>query len=272
MSMLTATATYNMVMKDLTKSLDRTGKEPTVQRDTAYYKENISKVKTVEEFLANDRLYRYAMKAHGLEDMIYAKAFMRKVLEEGVSSPKSFANKLADQRYRDFAKTFDFQSFGKATTVTEAAQQGTVDRFMRQTLEEDVGDQNEGARLAMYFQRKASGITKTMNLLGDSALLKVVQVAFGFDAATGAMDIEKQVAMIEKRLKVADLQDPVKLKAFLNRFTTMWETTQSSTDSYSASSAAAMLVSPVQSSGVGQTVTFSSDLLSAIQNLRRGGA
>jgi hypothetical protein len=258
---LTATATYNLVMKDLSQSLDRTAKEPVVERETAYYQENISKVKSIDDFLANDRLYRYAMKAHGLEDMTYAKAFMRKVLEEGTHTKTAFANKLADTRYRDFAKTFDFEAFGSATTVTSAAQQGTVDKYLRQTLEEDVGAQNEGARLALYFERKASTVTTTMNLLGDPALLKVVQVAFGFSEATGAMDVDKQVAMIEKRLDVADLQDPQKLKELLNRFTTLWEAENSTT---TATSPAVLLLT--------QTPTIGVDLLSAIQNLRLGGS
>jgi hypothetical protein len=45
-------------------------------------------VKSVDDLLKNDRLYQYAMKAHGLEDMTYAKAFMKKVLESDLSDPK----------------------------------------------------------------------------------------------------------------------------------------------------------------------------------------
>ncbi len=257
--MLTATATYNMVMKDLSSSLERTAQQPVVERETAYYEENISSAKSIDDFLANDRLYRYAMKAHGLEDMIYAKAFMRKVLEEGIHTKTAFANKLVDTRYREFAKAFDFEAFGSATTVTSEAQHGTVDKYLRQTLEEDVGAQNEGARLALYFERTAPSITSTMNLLGDSALLKVVQVAFGFSEATGAMDVDKQVAMIEKRLDIADLQEPEKLKELLNRFTTLWEMENSTT----ASVPNVLLLNQTPNIGV--------DLLSAIQNLRLGG-
>ncbi len=54
-----------------------------------YYKENIGNVKTVDEFLDDYRLYSYAMKAHGLEDMTYAKAFMRKVLESDLNDTRA---------------------------------------------------------------------------------------------------------------------------------------------------------------------------------------
>ncbi|CAO4164359.1 DUF1217 domain-containing protein [Methylorubrum aminovorans] len=105
---------YRLIAKDLTASLKRKAAEPSVARETAYYEANIGRVKTVDDFLGDQRLYTYAMKAYGLEEMTYAKAFMRKVLEEGAASSASFANRLADDRYTAFAKAF---SFGQGVTV-----------------------------------------------------------------------------------------------------------------------------------------------------------
>ena len=48
----------------------------------------------------------------------------------------------------------------------------------------------KGVRLALYFQRKASGITSAYSILADPALLKVAQVALGLPAATSAASIE----------------------------------------------------------------------------------
>ena len=50
------------------------------------------KVKTIDDFLSNYKLFSYAMKAYGLEDMAYAKGLMRKVLEGGITASKSLAN------------------------------------------------------------------------------------------------------------------------------------------------------------------------------------
>ena len=52
--------------------------------ETAYYLKHIGDVKSIDDFIKDTRLFNYAMKAFGLEDMAYAKAFMRKVLVEGV--------------------------------------------------------------------------------------------------------------------------------------------------------------------------------------------
>ena len=78
--MLSTYLSYQLIARDMPKAIDRVEREPMVDRETRYYIDNISKVKTVEEFVKDDRLFRYAMKAHGLEDMAYAKAFMVKAL------------------------------------------------------------------------------------------------------------------------------------------------------------------------------------------------
>ena len=104
--MLSTYTSYNLIAKDMVKSLNRTATETANAREAAYYKENIGKVSSVDAFLDDFQLYSYAMKAYGLEDMIYAKAFMRKVLESDMSDANSFANKLTDVRYQDFASAF----------------------------------------------------------------------------------------------------------------------------------------------------------------------
>jgi len=48
--------------------------------------------------------------------------------------------------------------FWVTTTIFDRTRQGTVDAYVRQTLEEDAGARNEGVRLALYFNRKAGDI------------------------------------------------------------------------------------------------------------------
>jgi hypothetical protein len=257
---LTAAANFRIINENLDRTLKTAAARPDVARETAYYLANITKVKSVDDFMANDRLYRYAMKANGLDDMIYAKAFMRKVLKEGIDKSDSFANTLTDKRYRDFVETFNFARNGAATTAFDRTQQGTVDQYNRQIVEEQAGATDEGVRLALYFERKAPTVNSVLGLLADKALLKVTQVAFGFSEATGALDIDKQVAMISKKLNIDDLKDPEKLKKLLTRFTSLWDAENQTV--------------PTDNSAVlfaGASFGISGDLLASIQNLRLGG-
>jgi len=114
--MTTTMIAYQTVTRNLTQSLARTAAKPEVAGNTAYFEKTIGKVKTLDDFMKDDRLYRYAVEAFGLGDMAYAKAFIRKVLEGGVKDTKSFANKLTDPRYRELAAAFDFSAEAAETT------------------------------------------------------------------------------------------------------------------------------------------------------------
>jgi len=259
---LTASLTYRLISQNLDRTLKTTAAQPQVARETKYYLANITKVKSIDDFLGNDRLYTYAMKAAGLSDMTYAKAFMRKALKEGIDNDRSFANSLSDPRYRKFVETFNFERYGDATMAFDRTQQGTVDNYIRQTLEQDAGEQNEGARLALYFERKAPEITNLTQILGDKALLQVIHTAFQIPDLASLQDIDKQVEQLAKKLNVKDLKDPEKVKSLINRFTALWELNNGSGAS-GASDTATLF---------GQAnVGISGDILSAIQNLRMGG-
>lgn len=221
--MFTAPIAYKLISADLSASLERTAQQPQVKRESENYLAKIGGIKSIDDFMSNDRIYSFAMTAFGLDDMTYAKAYMRKVLTEGIDKSDSFANRLADPRFKEFVETFNFARHGTATTAFGRAQQGTVDRYVQQTLEVDAGRENEGVRLALYFRRKAPGVTNPLQLLADRALLKVTQVALGIPASTGALDINKQSALITKRFDIADLKDPDKLNRLIERFTALWE-------------------------------------------------
>lgn len=372
--MLSTYTSYQLITKDIGKSLDRIERQPVVDRDTKYYLANITKVKSIDDFVKNDRLFKYAMKAYGLEDMDYAKAFMVKALKEGVSNPDSFANKLTDKRYAEFVSAFNFAAHGADATVyskaqqmvtanyatqariagidpnsayvkgettyylanipkvksiddlmsnerlytyalasfgldsaTEdrsfikqvlqggvrdpesvankqkdpayaalasafnfeanganattyvAAQQPTVDKYMRQTLEEDAGQSNEGVRLALYFDRKAATITNWYDVLADTALASVVRTALGLPDSFASADVDKQAQLFEQKLDIADFTDPAKLGRFLTRFTSMWEINNST--SPAVTSASVLFAQPL-------TVGISTDLMMAMQKLR----
>lgn len=262
--MLTTIASYRLLSQDLDRSLEQKANEPQVARETEYYLENITNIKTIDEFLDNNRLFNYAMKAHGLEDMSYAKAFMRKALEEGIDTSDTFANSLSDSRYREFVATFNFARNGEVTTVFDRAQTGTTEKYIRQTLEEDVGEENTGVRLALYFQRKAPEVTSAYGLLADSALLEVTQTALNMPASMSNLDIDRQAELITDKIDIEDFQDPEKLNAFIERFTAIWEVNNPSTTS-SSSSVPNVLLSGTGIVGIGE------DVLASLQNLKIGG-
>ena len=157
--MTTTTAAYLSVTQNFTRYQAMTAAEPAVKTATAYYEANIGKVTSIQDFVGNYRLLSYALDAYGLGDQINAKALITKVLEGGVSNPKSLANTLSDSRWKAFAAAFDFAGQGGASSVssTSAVKTTTAD-YVEQQLESDQGAQDVGVQLALYFQRVAPTI------------------------------------------------------------------------------------------------------------------
>jgi len=258
--MLSTYTSYKLIAKDLQKSLDRTASSPITARETKYYLEKIGNVKSIDDLLADHRLYSYAMKAHGLEDMIYAKAFMRKVLAEGIDNKEAFANRLTDTKYKAFAETFNFARYGELATSFDRAQKGTVDNYIRQTLEISAGEDDQGVRLALYFSRKAPEIKNVYDILADTALRAVVLTALSIPDEAAAGNIDALAATIKKRLDIGSLKEPKEVDRFLKRFTSLWDVKNNA----SSSPILTLFTGASSSSGL------NADLLFSLQNVKRG--
>lgn len=259
--MLDTTTSYRLIARDMTRSLAQKAKEPQVALESANYMKKIGDVKSIDDFLKDTRLFKFAMTAFGLEDMAYAKGFVRKVLTEGVGDPKSLANRLTDTRFKALATAFNFQRDGAAATSSAATRQEVVDRYVRQTLETAAGGQDEGVRLALYFERTAPTVKTAYGLLGDEALWTVVKTVLGFPREMASADIAKQAAAVNKRFDFGTLSDPAKLAKFITRFTAMWDA-----QNVQSAPILALFGNGGARSGVGL------DLAMTLHNLKRGGA
>lgn len=259
--MLNATVYFNIITKNYPKTLASTASDAAIARDSKYYLAHIGDAKSVDAFMKNEKLYTFAMKAFGLSDMMNAKGLIRKVLTGGVASSKSLANTLNDPRYKALAAALDFSGLGAAATSAKAATKGVVDKYVEQSLEANVGKQNAGAQMALYFQRLAPGVKSAYGILGDKTMLSVVQTALGLPVSMSQQPIDTQARMISDRLKISDLQDPAKLHKLIERFTATYDSKHTSSGPLNPTSALG-----VTSPGISQ------DLLLSIANLKLGGS
>ncbi|MGX5826808.1 DUF1217 domain-containing protein [Mesorhizobium sp. 43Arga] len=230
-----------------------------IKSETAYYLANVTKVKSIDDLMADSRLYNYALSSFGLDPAKVSKDLIRSVLTGGIRDPNSVANKMTNKAYAGLASAFNFEQYGEAATTINPAQQPTVDKYMRQSLEEDAGKTNQGVRLALYFQRKAPDITSWYDVLADTALASVVRTALGLPDSFATADIDKQVQLFGQKLKISDFTDPVKLGKFLTRFTSMYE--MNNPTSPAVTSVSVLFAQPA-------TASISTDLMMAMQKLK----
>lgn len=187
--MVSTFLSYDLVNRDLYTSLNRVAKQPEISREADYYEANIAKVKTVDEFMKNDRLYNYAMKAFGLGEMTYAKAFMQKVLESDLGDETSFANRLSDSRYRQFAAAFNFNNTSSAVAQTSNQMDDVIGLY---SATMDAKEESVSVE-AGYFNAMMGTITSADQLLSDDRLRSYMFTAYGLDQTYYSRDFVKGV-------------------------------------------------------------------------------
>jgi hypothetical protein len=286
------TTTYLAVSQNLPRYQAMTAAEPAVKTATAYYDANIGSATSIQAFVGNYRLLSYALDAYGLGDQINSTALITKVLEGGVSNPKSLANTLPDSRWKAFASAFNFAAGGATPPSSASVVQTTTNDYLEQQLESDQGAQDVGVQLALYFQRVAPTVTSEYGILADPNLLQVATTIMGLSPSIGG-DLQPQT--LSELMPISDLQDPAKLEQLTERFTAMYDaiygpgsgaTTNLTVDSGNSSSgqsgAAAVLADVISSNGsvlssvlnafTGQPApVFSTALLSSLQRFSLGG-
>src|SRR5580700_4407884 len=260
--MTSTTTAFLAVSQNLPRYQAMTAAEPAVKTATAYYEANIGSVKSVQDLVGNYRLLSYALNAYGLGDQINSKGLITKVLEGGVSNPKSLANTLPNSQWKAFAAAFNFVDSGATPPSSTSAVATTTSDYVEQQLESDQGGQDVGVQLALYFQRVAPTVGNEYGILADPNLLEVAQTIFGLSPATSAENIDTQAQTLSRLMPISDLQDPAKLKQLTDRFTAMYDltygpssgattnlTVASSNSSSDQSAASAVLADVISSNG-----------------------
>ncbi len=290
--MTSTTTAFLAVSQNLSRYQAMTAAEPAVKTATAYYEANIGSVKSISDLVGNYRLLSYALNAYGLGDQINATGLITKVLEGGVSNPKSLANTLPNSQWKAFAAAFNFVDSGATPPSSTGAVATTTSDYVEQQLESDQGSQNVGVQLALYFQRVAPTVTSEEGILADTNLLEVAGTIMGL-SPTAASDLQPQT--LSELMPLSDLQDPAKLTQLTERFTAMYDytygpssgatsglTVDSGNSTSEQSGAAAVLASVISSNGsvLGNALnnftgasqpSFSTALMSSMSRLTLGG-
>jgi hypothetical protein len=210
--------------------------------ESTYFHNTIIKVQSLDELLDDDRLVAYLRKAYDLEDLSISEGMLRTALTSDPLDEDSFVNTQSDTRLRDLAVAFNFTSDGSIGRVSDGQVQlrsnilKTTDLNTRQTMETDAGQNNEGVRLALYFQRKAPGITSAFDILADKAVFEVVRTALSLPLSMSQADIQVQADMLIARIDLADFRDPAKLDKFITRFAALYDLTNGTANTTSAAS------------------------------------
>ncbi|WP_028750605.1 DUF1217 domain-containing protein [Rhizobium leucaenae] len=168
---------YSIATRSMATTLKQVATQPESKREIDYYNANIGKVTSVDDFMNDYQLYSYAMEAYGLSDMTYAKAFMKQVLTSDLSDSSSFANKLTDSRYKEFAAAFNFGTSSSSSAQTSAQEDDLAGLYKQSFTTEETNAQTETS----YYSQHISDVKTVDDLLGNTRLRNYVLQAYGID-------------------------------------------------------------------------------------------
>ncbi len=182
-----------------------------ISREVNYFKENVSKIQTAEDLVADRRLLKVALESFGLGEDINNKFFIRKVLEDGTSADDALANRLSDKRYLEFSQAFGFGDLPVPNTVLSDFGTKITSAFKERRFEAAIGDQNEDFRLALGIGRDLTDIagkdlsedTLWFTVMGNPPLRKVFETAFNLPQSFGALDLDKQLETFKGKARSA---------------------------------------------------------------------
>jgi len=203
------------------------------QREGAYFKDTVAQIQTAADLVADRRLLNTALTAFGLEADLPNRAFIRQVLDSNTLDPASFANRLADKRYLNFAKAFGFGDFSGPQTQSPGFADRMLDRFHDRGFEQAVGTQNESMRVALALQRDLAELatqagsddTKWFLVLGTPNIRAVFEAAYQLPSGFGTLDLDRQVSVMRERTErltgdseIAQFADPEKIELLTRRY------------------------------------------------------
>ncbi|SFR08502.1 DUF1217 domain-containing protein [Poseidonocella sedimentorum] len=195
-----------------------------IARDLQHLEENIQKIETVDELMADRQLLRVALGAFGLQDDINNSGFIRRVLESDLNDSTSFANRLSDKKYQSLARTFNFG--GNAQLPTADARdtiRGTLsslsspqalfnegnERLLTQALEAFgiEGDEDRTVFLQRVISSDLDDPASLANRLEDKAYLAFAKAAQGVEPRVDSAFLSAVDDDIATRLEALDSAD-----------------------------------------------------------------
>ncbi|MCV2867050.1 DUF1217 domain-containing protein [Defluviimonas sp. WL0002] len=166
-------------------------------------------------------------------DDLKNRAFIRRILESPSGEPGALANKLADQRYREFARTFGFADPGGPRTTLPPRVEMIVSKWKEQRFGQALGTVDANMRLALHARSEITRIAgeagtdngRWFAVLGAAPLRQFFLTALGLPPAFSAVDIDKQVDTLRARLRslagvgeVSDLRDGANVEKLMRNF------------------------------------------------------
>jgi Protein of unknown function (DUF1217) len=217
--MISAFALYKSFTPErLAAGQARYAKSGNVKAEIAYFQSKAASVETVDAFLKDYRLLKFALTAHGMESQLQYPARIKTVLKDDPSSATALVNKMSDTSYRTINAAFDFFKSGVAKLKDPAFVANLVEKYTGATYEQSLGELNPALTDALYFKKKIGAVKNGYEIIGDKTMFNIIRTAFNIPKGAVAGDLALLKAKIEKVVDMTKLGDSAYVNKITERF------------------------------------------------------
>ncbi|NBB96811.1 MAG: DUF1217 domain-containing protein [Alphaproteobacteria bacterium] len=229
---------------------------PIMTQATGSFGGTFSKIRSAAELVENRQALKVVLGAFGLQDDLNNRAFIGKVISDGISQPDALANRLADKRYLSLARELAHLAPGGSGIAPPGLADSLVSRYQASEFEIAVGDSEENMRFALAYARRMpeiagggrSDAAQWFEILGDPPTRRVIETALGLPGEFAALDIDEQIVRLKAAAgtkfgvtKAADFAGPDMIETVTKRFLLMDQLRQSQAAMSGASVALTLL-------------------------------
>jgi len=220
--------TYGMSTSMALKLIDRERdtfekgirEDPTAKREIAAFRERIGSIQTVDDLTKDFEVYSFVMKSFGMEEQMYAKAMVKKIVTSDGDDKKSLVNKLTNNDYKDLHKTLGFNTDGTAGTNFSDPKwiEEMVERFVDQRLIDTQSEVSPSVGIALDFKKNVAGFNNWYQVIADKGAASFMRTALGLPDMLAGADVDAQKRAFEKKMDIADLKDLEKVEKLVSKY------------------------------------------------------
>jgi hypothetical protein len=220
---LSTQQTLQLLEKTKPKQVEAIEKSAMHSRAIDKFREQVGDVVSIDDLFHKDNYdaYSFLMKAHGLEDKIYAKAMMKKIFESDPDDKNSLLNKLNDPKLKAIHETMGFRDNGlnNYNTFSSMWQKEVVDMYVEEQFLQQQSEANPAVGVVLRAREGLPEVKTWFGVLADEDYSEFMRTALQIPQEVIFGDIDKQKALFESKYDFAKLKDPEEVEKLVKRYT-----------------------------------------------------
>lgn len=218
---LSSQMALNLVDRTRDKQMEVLRNDPLNDRAVQAFQERVGDIKTPKDFVQDYEVYSFVMRAFDLEDRMFGKGMIRKILESDPTDSTSLVNRLTDPRFGELHTTMSFFTKDgprEPNFDNPFWQKNIVNNYFDRVFVNENAAQNETVGTVLEFREEVAGIRTWYDVLKNPELTEFFQVALSLPKEVSSLDIDKQKEILDRKFDLTRLSSSEEREKLISKY------------------------------------------------------